>query len=586
MERTAKSAPEEIALGLFEQGFTCGQAVLAAFADLSRAMRRLLLLLLATCACVSAPMARRDLDLRAKILEPSRDAAKLYVYRPGGFVGAGVAVQVFVDEARVGVLKAGTFLAVTLRPGEHAILVRTMGEARQTIVVELGRNYYVRADAAWGWSHPEASVEVIRDERAATEAVRECALVTSLAAEQLRRVATDLADTVVELVGAEALVKEATRALAVMGGNDPSTVPELDEAVDRLRSSRPGVLDNDVVLAGARAMLDMLEPQGTKATRDTTRAIDPSCGLVLRSSGGATVVAAVLPESPAASARVEPGVEIREIDGRLTRDRTPAELVRLLAGAPGTDAAVTVGRPGEADRKVVLHRSPRDETALDCRVIEDRVLYLRPWLVTSAAARRVRDDARAVPGAARLVVLDLRDTEGGQVAGAAELADSFLTSGTILSLDGARVSGVNRVYTATPGTSLLEDAQVVVLVNGHTGVTAEGVAAALQDGRRATLLGSRTAGIGVVYTWETIAGLRLYIPTARLVRAGGQPIAGRGVTPDVLEGAAAAEAPSKLRDVACPGVASTGAVAGDELVVRAVRMLLAPTAARSAAAAP
>src|SRR6266568_689689 len=317
MERTAKSAPEEIALGLFEQGFTCGQAVLAAFADLSRAMRRLLLLLLATCACVSAPMARRDLDLRAKILEPSRDAAKLYVYRPGGFVGAGVAVQVFVDEARVGVLKAGTFLAVTLRPGEHAILVRTMGEARQTIVVELGRNYYVRADAAWGWSHPEASVEVIRDERAATEAVRECALVTSLAAEQLRRVATDLADTVVELVGAEALVKEATRALAVMGGNDPSTVPELDEAVDRLRSSRPGVLDNDVVLAGARAMLDMLEPQGTKATRDTTRAIDPSCGLVLRSSGGATVVAAVLPESPAASARVEPGVEIREIDGRL-----------------------------------------------------------------------------------------------------------------------------------------------------------------------------------------------------------------------------------------------------------------------------
>ena len=80
--------------------------------------------------------------------------------------------------------------------------------------------------------------------------------------------------------------------------------------------------------------------------------------------------------------------------------------------------------------------------------------------------------------------------------------------------------------------------------------------------------------------------MRLCIPTARLVRAGGQPMAGRGVTPDVLEGAAAAEAPSKLRDVACPGVASTGAVAGDELVVRAVRMLLAPTAARSAAAAP
>jgi carboxyl-terminal processing protease len=247
----------------------------------------------------------------------------------------------------------------------------------------------------------------------------------------------------------------------------------------------------------------------------------------------------------------------------------------MLAGAPGTPVALVVAKPAGPDRRVVLRRAPVDRGAVDCRIVEGRVLYLRPWGLSTAIARRVRDHGRAAGAAARLVILDLRDNAGGPVDGGSELADSFLASGTVFSVAGARIPNVDRTYAATPGTSPLESARLAVLVNGNTSGSAEAIAAAVQDHRRGMVLGTRTAGVTYFNIWHRIAGTEWSVPVARLVRASGQPLHGKGVTPDVADDASDATPAGAMSDVACPNIASTAAVSDDPLVGRGVRLLLA-----------
>src|SRR5690349_4077979 len=99
-----------------------------------------LALVAALCGCVSVPMARRDLDARAKVGTPPPDAARVYVYRPRTIVGTAVGLAVFLDDVRVGTLAPSTFTVSTVRPGEHKVVVRRTaygdGSAQRTIVVE------------------------------------------------------------------------------------------------------------------------------------------------------------------------------------------------------------------------------------------------------------------------------------------------------------------------------------------------------------------------------------------------------------------------------------------------------------------
>ncbi len=535
-----------------------------------------LILLTALCGCATVPMARKDLDERAKDLNPPADAANLYVYRTSSVLGMAVKVRVFFDEVPIGDLGPGTFAVLTVRPGEHKLVARANGSADQTLVVEPGRNYYVKTAPAW----TGASIEVITDERSAQEDIRGCGLIASVAAEAIRHVAAEIAKVNVDPVEPDALIGEATRALEAMGARpEPSQTSDLDTTVARLHASHPGLDDRQMIHVGARAMIASLRPKPAQAALSTPRAIDGSCGLILRREGHEVVIAGALPDSPAAVARVEAGLELREVNGQPARDHAPGEIAQLLAGTPGSEVALTVGRPGEADRKLVLRRAPTDAPAVDCRVVNGRVLYLRPWGLWSATARRVRDHGRSAGVPARLVILDLRDSSGGSVDGARDIADSFLPAGIIVSVVGARVPNVNKTYSATPGTSesALKQARLVVLVNGNTSGSAEAVAAAVQDNRRGRVLGSKTAGAGMVDYVYGLVGMRLSIPTARLLRAGGEPLDGRGVTPDVLDDALAPAPRAAMSDAACPNVASPAAVSDDQLVRRAAGLLLAST---------
>jgi C-terminal peptidase prc len=537
-----------------------------------------LTLLLTLCACASVPVARNDLDQRAKLSPPSSGVASVFVYRPHAFAGSAVTVEVTVDEVRVGWLAPGTFTRLTLRPGEHKLVVRAAGRAEETIVVEGGLSYFIKVGPAWGLSGTNAYAERVADERAAREEIAGCALIADPAAEAIRRLAEGISGAMIDPVAPSSLVAVAARELAPSATTSGAPATELEPAITALRAARPGMTDGDIVFAAVRAMSASVHPDDAFKRLALTRAIDERLGLVIKLVGHDVLISGVLPDSPAAAAGIDPGTELREVNGQAVRDHAPSEVVRLLDGATAAEVSVTLGGAEGAERRVVLHREIAGTPPVECRILDARVLYLRPWTLQPAAARRVRDDARSAGGASALVILDLRDATRGTVEGIRELVDSFLVGGTIVSLADAHNPESNRAYVAAPGTSGLEQAWLAVLVNGNTAGVAEAAAAAVQDQRRGTVLGTRTAGEGVVSVSHDISGIRVWVPFAHLLRASGERIDLRGVAPDVLEWSTASPPDARTSDVACPNTVSRTPVASDPLVQRAAALLISAAA--------
>jgi C-terminal peptidase prc len=535
---------------------------------------RILLLLAALCGCARVPMARPDQSQLARASAPPPGTALVYVYRPSGMMGTAITLRVFFDEAWVGELASGTFAEILARPGEHKVVVRATGSAERTLVAEEGRTYFVKVTPRWGRHGANVGLELVTDERVAREELRRTSLIAGFAAGAIRDIAAGMANVVVDPVPPYTLVNVATRAIAELGGGGAVEAPDLESAIAALRAANPAVNETQLVLAATRAMVASLRRAPAPDPGTADRAVDWSAGLVVARRDGGVRVETVVADSPAALAGVEPGLEIVEVDGKPARDRGPSEIVQMLSGPAGSDVALTLRPPGGADRRVALRRGTVSRDAVDCRVVAGRVLYLKPWGIQPANARRIRDLARG-PEAPRLVVLDLRDNTGGSAGGAQDLVDSFLAGGRVVSVAGARLPGVDEAHDASAGTSSLEEARVVVLVNERTSGAAEAVAAAVQDHRRGPVVGSTTAGYGAVTSEHTFRGVTVTLPVARLVRPSGALIDGAGVVPDldgVAPPAAGAGAPS---DVACAGVASVGSVAADPLVGRAVGFLLA-----------
>ena len=174
----------------------------------------------------------------------------------------------------------------------------------------------------------------------------------------------------------------------------------------------------------------------------------------------------------------------------------------------------------------------------------------------------------------REVILDLRGNGGGLFDSAVSLADLFLESGGIVTV--ARGKTLER-RAAKKGSSRLESARVVVLVDRATSSGAEVVAAALQDAGRARVVGEHTEGLAdvrVVYSLKAGDGMSLVV--AHLLRPRGERITGNGITPDVSLATVQPETSATLPDLPCAGLKSVTKVGADPAVVLATSLLSAP----------
>lgn len=319
------------------------------------------------------------------------------------------------------------------------------------------------------------------------------------------------------------------------------------------------VPERQLLYAAARGMAQSLDPYSAFFTpaeyrrlREDTEGEFGGVGLAL-GPGAADdampdaldwpIVDEVIPGSPAAKAGLAIDDRLVAIDGAATAGpdasadsagKDERYWDQKLRGSPGSRVTVSVRRPGwPAPRDFVLVRAQVKVPSVSYEAMAPRIGYLaiRRFQEATAADTAAALDALAAAHATDVILLDLRTDSGGLLDQAIAVADEFIDDGQLVTIRG-RTAEVEQ-HRAHPGGRAVK-ARVIALVNAETASAAEILAGALQDHRRATVLGMKTYGKGAIQTYFDLddgAGLKL--TTHRYVTPAGHEVEGRGITPDI-----------------------------------------------------
>jgi carboxyl-terminal processing protease len=250
-------------------------------------------------------------------------------------------------------------------------------------------------------------------------------------------------------------------------------------------------------------------------------------------------VVAPIDDGPAAKAGVMANDIIIKVDGHYARGLTMNQAVNMLRGAANTKIRLTITRKG-ADKPidVTVVRDVIRVKSVRWHTEGDNVGYIRITQFneqTTDGLKKAISDLNGQLGADKIkgFVIDLRNNPGGLLDQAISVADAFLDRGEIVSTRGRDVSDMER-FNARPG-DLTNGKPVIVLINGGSASASEIVAGALQDQKRATLVGTRSFGKGSVQTIIPLGDGNgaLRLTTARYFTPSGRSIQAKGIEPDV-----------------------------------------------------
>jgi carboxyl-terminal processing protease len=250
---------------------------------------------------------------------------------------------------------------------------------------------------------------------------------------------------------------------------------------------------------------------------------------------GRVVVKTVIVPSPADAAGIQPGDRITSVAGIKVKGHPLQESIDRLAGPPGSIFELTVSRPGGDTRNLTLKRDHVKIPALDFKLFDQHYGYLRlvyfhrdSAVDFKNALDSIQTDGIELYG----LILDLRNNPGGVLQPAIELADGFLDQGEIVSMRG-RNAAMQTSFSARQG-QWLPGLPMVVLVDRGTASASEVLAGALQDHKRAVVVGERTFGKGSVQTVLPLRnGSGIKLTTARYFTPSGKSIQAQGIQPDL-----------------------------------------------------
>lgn len=242
--------------------------------------------------------------------------------------------------------------------------------------------------------------------------------------------------------------------------------------------------------------------------------------------------------TPAAKAGIKPGDQIIAIDGKPTQGMIADEAVKILRGPKGSPVKITVKSKGsETPRDVTLIREIIHVKSVEPKLLDNGIGYVK----LSQFQEKTSDElTKAIEklesknkGLLKGLILDLRNNPGGLLTEAVEVADQFVNEGLIVSVRG-RAEDQSTEYYATKKANFY-NYSLVVLVNKGSASASEVVAEALQDDKRAVILGTKTFGKGSVQTIIRLDdGSGLKLTTAKFYAPSGRSISQVGVTPDVV----------------------------------------------------
>jgi carboxyl-terminal processing protease len=304
------------------------------------------------------------------------------------------------------------------------------------------------------------------------------------------------------------------------------------------------VQDRDLVENAVNGMLTGLDPHSAylnpRNFRDMqvqTRGEFGGLGIEVTQEGGYIRVISPIDETPAARAGIRPGDFITHLNGNSTQGMTLQEAVDQMRGERGTSIRLTVRREGEQrPLEISITRDVIRPQVVRFRLEGNDIAYIRITSFneqTEVNLRRAMTTLRQQAGGnLRGVVLDLRNNPGGLLDQAVQVTDDLLDQGEIVSTRARRPEDAQR-WNARAG-DITQGLPMVVLINGGSASASEIVAGALQDHRRAVVIGTRSFGKGSVQTVMPLGGNNgaIRLTTARYYTPSGRSIQATGIEPD------------------------------------------------------
>ena len=316
---------------------------------------------------------------------------------------------------------------------------------------------------------------------------------------------------------------------------------------ERIRAQYVEEVDEaDLIEAAINGMLTSLDPHSSylspkdaEEMRFQTRGEFGGLGIEVTQQDGFVKVVSPIDDTPADAAGIEAGDFITHVDGQSVLGLTLDEAVEMMRGPKGSEIIITVVREGEDEPfDVSIIRDTIKLTAVRVRS-EGQTVVLRVTTFNDQTYPNLSDGIdKYIEEAGGIenvngFVLDLRNNPGGLLSQAIKVSDAFLEKGEIVSTRGRDPQDGDR-YNATPD-DLAFGKPIVVLINGGSASASEIVAGALQDHRRAIVVGTKSFGKGSV---QTVMPLRddaaMRLTTARYYTPSGRSIQALGVSPDIV----------------------------------------------------
>ncbi|TMH98237.1 MAG: S41 family peptidase [Betaproteobacteria bacterium] len=320
------------------------------------------------------------------------------------------------------------------------------------------------------------------------------------------------------------------------------------------------VEDKKLITEAINGMLTGLDPHSAYLDQEAFKELQVGTqgqfgglGIEVGMEDGFVKVISPIEDTPAFKAGIKPGDLIIKLDEMPVKGMTLTDAVKKMRGKPNTQITLTISRKGETVPVVVtLTRAIIRVQSVKSKTIEPGYVWVRVSQFQEATAENLvkQLDALFRAGQVKGLVLDLRNDPGGLLHGAVAVSSAFLPAKSLIVSTDGRAEDAKKKFFATPDDyvrgsrgedvlksipSAVKTVPMVVLVNGGSASASEIVAGALQDHKRATVIGTQTFGKGSVQTIMPLGNnTAIKLTTARYYTPGGRSIQALGITPDLV----------------------------------------------------
>jgi len=317
------------------------------------------------------------------------------------------------------------------------------------------------------------------------------------------------------------------------------------------------VTDKELLNSAIKGMVSSLDPHSSYLLPEAHSDLQVSTsgqfgglGIEVGMEDGFVKVISPIDDTPAERAGMKAGDLIIRIDGTAVQGMTLNDAVKIMRGKVGTEIVLTVVRKGEDKAlTITIIRDIIKIRSVKSRMLDDGFGYVRISQFQVRTGDNLEDaieklEAEFAGKKLNGLVLDLRNNPGGVLSAAVTVSDAFLTEGLVVYTDG-RIDDSSIKFEAD-AEDIMDGAPIVVLVNSGSASASEIVAGALQDHKRAVIMGSRTFGKGSVQTIMPMGeGAALKLTTARYFTPAGRSIQAEGIKPDIELGDLKLEKPEE-----------------------------------------